>query len=198
MLRDLGLFLTLLVPLFFVTWRRILAPDDRRPLTRLRRAAMVLAGIALGLSLVDLGALAHLSLRQAVSVRTSSLAMTAFAVYLALHRTTPERHRRPLVLAAFAFALVAGREFVFVWDRMNTVLNFYLEACSSGLASPAPCSASSSARREGLAPRVRATWRGRWGGDTRWPHSHRFPARWAPDAPPPRGPALTLDGTAYL
>ncbi|OYW05333.1 MAG: hypothetical protein B7Z61_06545, partial [Acidobacteria bacterium 37-71-11] len=122
-----GVFLTILLPFFFLTWRRILAPDGQ-PLGRLRRAAMIAAGIALALSLADLGALAHLSLRQAVSIRTFALAMTAFGIYLALHRATPERHRHPLVLATFAFALVAGCEFVFVWDRMNTVFKFYLEA----------------------------------------------------------------------
>jgi len=192
-----GLFLTILVPFFFLTWRRILAPDGQ-PLSRLRRAAMVAAGIALALSLFDLGALAHLSLRQAVSIRTFALAMTAFGIYLALHRATPERHRRQLVLTTFAFALLAGCEFVFVWDRMNTVFKFYLEAwLLFGLASgPVLCELF---RGEMARSRWRLAWQGivgaavavaaftsvsgAWGALT-----HRHTA----------GPRWTLDGTAYL
>ena len=192
-----GLFLTLLVPFFFLTWRRILAPDGQ-PLTRLRRAAMIAGGVALALSLANLGALAHLSLRQAASIRTFALAMTAFGAYLTLHRATPERHRRPLLLATFAFALVAGCEFVFVWDRMNTVFKFYLEAwLLFGLASGTVlCELF---RGGGARSRWRLAWEaavgaavavaaftsvsGAWGAVT-----HRHAA----------GPRWTLDGTAYL
>ena len=197
MLTIFGLFLTILVPFFFLTWRRILAPDGQ-PLGRLRRVAMFAAGIALALSLFDLGALAHLSLRQAVSIRTFALAMTAFGIYLTLHRATPERHRRPLVLATFAFALVAGCEFVFVWDRMNTVFKFYLEAwLLFGLASG---TVLCELFRGG---RARSRWRLAWQGivgaavavaaftsvSGAWGTlTHRHTA----------GPRWTLDGTAYL
>lgn len=192
-----GLFLTLLIPFFFLTWRRILAPGGE-PLTRLRRAAMVAAGVALALSLLDVGALAHLVLRQAPSIRTFALAMTAFGLYLTLHRATPERHRRPLLLATFAFALVAGCEFVFVWDRMNTVFKFYLEAwLLLGLASGGVfCDLF---RGDPARGRARLAWQGivgaavaaaaftsvsgAWGAVT-----HRHTA----------GPRWTLDGTAYL
>ena len=94
MLTIFGFFLTLLVPFFFLTWRALLAPEGQ-PLGRLRRAAMFAAGIALALSLLDPGALVHLSLRQAVSIRTFALAMTSFGLFLALHRATPERAPPP-------------------------------------------------------------------------------------------------------
>ncbi len=192
-----GLFLTLLVPFFFVSWHRILAPDGQ-PLTRLRRAAMALAGIALGLSLVDLGALAHLSLRQAVSIRTFALAMTAFAVYLALHRATPERHRHPLVLAAFAFALVAGCEFVFVWDRMNTVFKFYLEAwLLFGLASGTVfCELFRGGRARSPG---RLAWQGVVGAAVAVAAFTSVSGAWGALAHRHTvGPRWTLDGTAYL
>ena len=122
-----GLFLVLLVPLFFVVWHRLMAPEGY-PLPRGRRFAMAGVAVCLGLSLLDLRALASLTIRQADSVRTLALALFLFALYLALHRRTPERYRLALALATFALGLVAGCEFVFVWDRMNTLFKFYLEA----------------------------------------------------------------------
>ncbi len=122
-----GVFLVLLVPFFFVVWRELLAPPGRR-LSRAQGAAVGAVVIGILLSLADLRALAHLRLAQAASVRTFAMLMVAFGMFLALHRRTPDRHRPALTLATFAFALVAGCEFVFVWDRMNTVFKFYLEA----------------------------------------------------------------------
>jgi YYY domain-containing protein len=122
-----GAFLVVLVPFFFATWKRVLTPAGER-LSRGNRARMGAVGAALLLSLVDLRALAHLSLRPAVSVSTLAVALTLFALRLALDRRTAEHHRLPLLFSSFALALVAGCEFVFVWDRMNTVFKFYLEA----------------------------------------------------------------------
>ena len=122
-----GAFLALLVPYLFVTWRRALTAGGRR-LTRLDRGRMIAVAYGLALSLADLRWLLHLRLRQATSVSTFAVALAMFGVFLALHRRTPERSRIPLLLFAFASALVAGCEFVFVWDRMNTVFKFYLEA----------------------------------------------------------------------
>ena len=122
-----GAFLLLLVPATFVVWRGLLAPPGR-PLTRGHRLAMGAVAAGLLLSLLDLPALASLSLRQAPSIRTFALALTAFGFALTLHRGTPGRARLPLLLSTFAMALIAGCELVFVWDRMNTVFKFYLES----------------------------------------------------------------------
>lgn len=122
-----GAFLLLLLPAFFVVWRNLLAPPGR-PLTRGQRLAMGVVAAGLLLSLLDLPALASLSLRQAPSIRTFALALTTFGLALTLHRGTPGRARLPLLLSTFAMALIAGCELAFVWDRMNTVFKFYLEA----------------------------------------------------------------------
>jgi YYY domain-containing protein len=192
-----GVFLALLVPFLFATWRRVLAPDGG-PLGRLRRAAMIAAGAGLALSLLDLGALAHLAVRQAPSIRTFALAMAAFGAYLALHRATPERDRRPLLLAAFAFALVAGCEFVFIWDRMNTVFKFYLEAwLLLGLAcGPVFCGLFRRDRPHGAA---RLAWRGLVGAAATVGAFTSISGAWgAVTHRHTPGPRWTLDGMAYL
>jgi YYY domain-containing protein len=122
-----GLFLLLVVPFLFKVWRGMLAQEGRR-LTRGQGLAMGVAAAGLLLSLLDLPALASFSLRQAPSIRTFALTLTAFGLALALNRRTPERTRFPLLLSTLAMALIAGCELVFVWDRMNTVFKFYLEA----------------------------------------------------------------------
>jgi YYY domain-containing protein len=122
-----GVFLVLLVPFLFVLWRRVMSPAGRR-LTLGQRVAMAILAAALALSLVDVRALGSLVLRQAPSIRTFALALCIFGLYLALHRQTPERYRMSLVLATFALGLTAACEFVFVWDRMNTLFKFYLDA----------------------------------------------------------------------
>jgi YYY domain-containing protein len=122
-----GLFLVLLVPFFFVLWRRLLSPDGGR-LTGLQRLAVGAVAAGLLLSLLDLYALRTLTIRQAPSIRAFALVLFFFGLYLTLHRRTPERYRLPVLLATFASGLTAGCEFVFVWDRMNTLFKFYLEA----------------------------------------------------------------------
>jgi YYY domain-containing protein len=192
-----GVFLVILVPFFFSVWRRLMSPDGRG-LSRARRLAVAAVGVGLALSLLDLGALGSLTIRQAPSIRTFALALFLFGLYLALHRRTPERHRLPLVLATFALALTAGCEFVFVWDRMNTLFKFYLDAwllfgvaCSSVLdelfrrreRTGIPHSLWRGATGAALAVGVFTALSGAYGAVT-----HRHAA----------GPRFTLDGRAYL
>ena len=192
-----GLFLVLLVPFFFVVWRRLMAPDGKR-LTLGQRWAVAAVAAGLVLSLFDVRALAALSIRQAESVRILTLVLLLFGLYLTLHRRTPERYRLPLMLSTFALALTAGCEFVFVWDRMNTLFKFYLEAwLLLGLSTTLVVRELLwPAERPGVAKRV---WRGvsmaalgvalftgfsaAWGAIT---HRHT------------EGPRFTLDGMAYL
>ena len=192
-----GAFLVLLVPAFFVVWRGLLAPPERS-LTRGQRFAMGVVAAGLLLSLLDLPALTSLSLRQAPSIRTFALALTAFGLALTLDRRTPARAKLPLLLSTFAMALVAGCELVFVWDRMNTVFKFYLEAwILLGLASSLVL--FELFRRVGNAGRWTLAWRGAACaalvvalftslsgavGDLRFRHT--------------AGPRFTLDGMAYL
>jgi len=127
LLTIFGLFLVVLLPFLAETWRRVAAPDGA-PLPRATRVAGAVAAAGVLLTLLDLRALAHLALRQATSVAAFAVALALVSALLALHRRTPEPRRLALVLAAFSWALIAGCEFVFVWDRMNTVFKFYLEA----------------------------------------------------------------------
>ncbi len=145
-----GLFVLLLVPFFFVVWRRTQLARDRRP-----RAAhwIAFAAIAIVLLLtlfVDVeglvtGLVARLNgafvagpfqgvpgalfvLRRPPSIRIFSLTLALLGFFIAIHRYTPSRYRYPVALAAFAFAITSGVDMVHVWDRMNTVFKFYLEA----------------------------------------------------------------------
>ncbi|HVN76749.1 MAG TPA: DUF2298 domain-containing protein, partial [Thermoanaerobaculaceae bacterium] len=192
-----GLFLIVLVPFLFATWRRTMAAGGA-PLTRLARMALIGVAAGLVLSLFDLRALAHLTIRPARSVATLAIALALIAAHLGLKRRTPERRRLPLLLAAFALALVAGCEFVFVWDRMNTVFKFYLEAWFLLGISSSVVVWELFRAGEPRTP-TRAVWRvavaaaiavaaftsvsGAWGLVT---HRHA------------RGPRFTLDGMAYL
>jgi YYY domain-containing protein len=121
-----GGLLVMLVPLLFLAWRTALAGGARPTLGQ--RLAIAAVAAMLGLSLLDLRALGALALRQAPSIRTFALALVAFGACLAVYRRTPERWRLPALLTAFAFALVGTCEIVYVWDRMNTVFKFYLDA----------------------------------------------------------------------
>ncbi|HVN31432.1 MAG TPA: DUF2298 domain-containing protein [Thermoanaerobaculaceae bacterium] len=192
-----GVFLVLLVPFFFVVWRRLMAPEGQ-PLTGVQRLRVGAVAVGLVLSVLDLRALASLSLRQAESVRTLTLALALFGLYLTFHRRTPERFRLPLTLSTFALALTAGCEFVFVWDRMNTLFKFYLEAWFlMGLSAAVvlwhllrPASKPSVWTRLWRAASLAAVAvgyftaiSGAFGAVT---HRHT------------EGPRLTLDGTAYL
>ena len=116
-----GLFLALLVPFAFAAWKRSSAPIGRAT-----RAFGILAAVALPLSLVSFS-LHPLRLAQASSVRLFLALVFLVALGAALRRTTEARLRPALALAAFGFAVLAGCEFVFVWDRMNTVFKFHFE-----------------------------------------------------------------------
>ena len=192
-----GVFLVLLVPFFFVVWRGILAPGGQR-LARAHRAAMAGVAAALALSLTDLRALAHFSLRPAVSVSAFAVALTLFALRLALDRRTSERHRLPLLCASFALALVAGCEFVFVWDRMNTVFKFYLEAWFLfGIASS--MALWEVFRDEEQRSRPRLVWQALVGASLALAAFTSLSGAWGlVTSRHAEGPRFTLDGMAYL
>ena len=116
-----GLFLALLVPFAFAAWKR-----SAVPLGRAARAFLILAAVALPLSLVYFS-LRPLRLAQAPSVRLFLALVFLVALGAALRRATEARLRPALALAAFGFAVLTGCELVFVWDRMNTVFKFHFE-----------------------------------------------------------------------
>ena len=118
-----GLFLAIAVPFLFVSFRAsILARTGAERLTRGQRG---LFALLFGLLVLALGLRAGNP--AAAPVRTFALSLFAFGLLLLLRRTTPGEDRLPLALATFSFAVWAGCETVFVWDRMNTLFKFYLE-----------------------------------------------------------------------
>ncbi len=126
-LQIFGLFLLIIVPYLFVVWRRLLAGPSGRPSTGARIALMAAGGL-LALSLVDLRGLLSVHVRQAPSIGPFAALLGALALALTLHRRLPTETRPGLALAAAALILLAGCELVFVWDRMNTLFKFYLDA----------------------------------------------------------------------
>ncbi len=109
-----GVFLFVLVPFLFALWRRDLRRESTESLGWGRRL-IVLLGVA-----VVLGSLA-------VSTRAFSAILFLLASQLLLAPNTERRWRIPVAMAAFAFAVTAGCDLVYVWDRMNTIFKFYLE-----------------------------------------------------------------------
>ncbi|MBZ5589039.1 MAG: DUF2298 domain-containing protein [Acidobacteriia bacterium] len=192
-----GGFLVLLVPCLFLTWRHILTLGEQR-LPSSRYATMAAVAVALTLSLLDLRALAHLSLRQANSVSTFAVALAVFGLYLSLHRRTPERTRLPLLMFTFAMALIAGCEFVFVWDRMNTVFKFYLEAWFL-LAIASSFVLWEVFRGAGRRERSRLVWQGVAGAAIAMAAFTSLSGAWGiVTHRHVNGPRFTLDGMAYL
>ncbi len=62
------------------------------------------------------------------SVRVGLVGLAALATLLACSRRLPGHERAAATLFAFASFVTAGCDVVFVWDRMNTLFKFYLDA----------------------------------------------------------------------
>jgi len=122
-----GLFVVLLVPYLLGSLRIGLTRRDGSG-GAARNVVTLLVGVGLVLLLVSQRALLHGKLQAAVSVRNFALAVFLVGLPLAVWRRVPAERRLPAALAAFAFAVTGGCEVVYVWDRMNTLFKYYLEA----------------------------------------------------------------------
>ena len=111
-----GLFLFVLVPFLYALWIRNLRREDES-LGVPRAILLILALVVVVASL-------------AVSTRAFSAILFLLGLQLLLAPQTDRRWRIPLAMATFAFAITAGCDLVYVWDRMNTIFKFYLEAWS--------------------------------------------------------------------
>jgi YYY domain-containing protein len=118
-----GFLFILAVPFLFWVWRGVLLAPEGVRLSRSRRAALLSVALLLLVSL-----LRFRPFGQALSVRTLMVGLFAIALFLLLHPRSADAWRLPLALIAYAFAILAGAEFVFIWDRANTLFKFYLEA----------------------------------------------------------------------
>ncbi|MFN7986068.1 MAG: DUF2298 domain-containing protein [Thermoanaerobaculia bacterium] len=121
-----GLALVLVVPFLLF---RLAGPRAGEAAPR-RGAALAAGGLALllVLSLVDLPGLRHGHLAPAPSIRVFVLGLAALGLALAFGTRLPPQERAAPALAAYAFLILGGCELVYVWDRMNTVFKFGLDA----------------------------------------------------------------------
>ncbi len=121
-----GLALVLVVPFLFLLLSEAAEASGH---TR-RRRALVNWGLALllALSLVNVPGLLHGHLAPAPSIRVFVLGLAAIGLAVAFGNRLAPGERAAPALAAFALLILGGSEFVYVWDRMNTVFKFGLDA----------------------------------------------------------------------
>ena len=89
-------------------------------------ALVVLACWLVSLPAVERLLPAALGVHATLHLGLAALAVLAFTV--ALQRPLTSSQRVATVMLSFAFAVISGTDFVYVWDRMNTIFKFYLEA----------------------------------------------------------------------
>ncbi|MDX2166123.1 MAG: DUF2298 domain-containing protein [Deltaproteobacteria bacterium] len=124
-----GLFLFIAIPFLFALWRRGLRPADQ-PLGAARRLAMWLVGLTVAAvwlaSVPPIERALPFGLHGSLRLGLVVLAVLAFTI--AVQRGLSSTQRVAATMLSFAFAVTAGTDVVFVWDRMNTIFKFYLEA----------------------------------------------------------------------
>lgn len=124
-----GLFLFIGIPFLFALWRRTLRPPEMR-LGLGRGLAMWAVGLTVLACWVatvpGVERLLPFGLHGSLRVGLAILAVLAFSV--AVQGALTSTQRVAVSMLAFAFAVTAGTDMVFVWDRMNTIFKFYLEA----------------------------------------------------------------------
>jgi YYY domain-containing protein len=108
-----GLYLFVLVPFLLALWIGNVRWEGKRQ--RLRTALVVVGLALLGVTL-------------AVSTRAFLSALFLLGLQTLLAPGTAKSWRVPVAMATFAFAVTAGCDIVYVWDRMNTIFKFYLES----------------------------------------------------------------------
>ena len=127
-----GLFLFIAIPFLLALWRRGLQSPARERLGPVRTLAMWAVAIAiLGCWIPSIPGVAGvlpagLGVHGSLRIGLAALAVLAFSI--ALQRALTSSQRIATIMLSFAFAVTAGTDFVFIWDRMNTIFKFYLEA----------------------------------------------------------------------
>ena len=124
-----GLFLFIGIPFLFVAVAAALRPADE-PLGGARRIAMWIVGLTVlacwVASIPAVQAVLPFGLQGSLRLGLAILAVLAFFVAVCSGLTSTQRIA--VSMLAFAFAVTAGTDIVFVWDRMNTIFKFYLES----------------------------------------------------------------------
>ena len=122
-----GLFLVVLLPWLWQAWAGAGASPVRR------RVAAGAVALAAGLTLPPVREAAVAVLQPGIaerlgSVRAALVVLAIVAGRVALRQAAAPASRAAAALAAYAFLMTAGCDVVFVWDRMNTVFKYYLDA----------------------------------------------------------------------
>jgi YYY domain-containing protein len=94
----------------------------------LREPRRGIGAAAVGLLAAGVAAAALPGAAPLASARTACLLVAGLATGLAWTRRARLRERLVAVVLAYALLVVAGCDVVHVWDRMNTVFKFYLDA----------------------------------------------------------------------
>ncbi len=194
-----GLFLFIGLPFVFALWRRTLAAAEQ-PLGGARRLAMWIVGLTVAVCwLASTPLLApYLPFGLKGSLRLGTALLAVLAGWIAVQSRLTSSQRIAVAMLSFAFAVTAGTDVVFVWDRMNTIFKFYLEAW---FLFSAACAAAVAELWGGLItrPLLRRAWQAGLivllalsaftAGSGVWAVVHLDRVR---------TPEPTLDGTAYL
>jgi len=109
-----GVFFCALVPFLFSSW----IGELRRADGKLGPLRIVVALLGIGVTIASLF----------ISTRAFALILFLLGLQIVLSPKTKRHWRLPVAFATFAFAVTAGCDVVYVWDRMNTIFKFYLEA----------------------------------------------------------------------
>jgi YYY domain-containing protein len=172
-----GLFLAVALPLLF------------RPLRDLSLRLVVAGALAAAAALSVLRP-------EWATWRLGMLGLGVLAAWTAARRDQPTAVRTASALLAGGFLLTAAADFVFLWDRMNTVFKLYLDAwvlLGAGSAVALPLLWRELGGRAGLAWRGAVAVLGACAAITGWPGAYAVVRQPRVESPRP-----TLDGTAYL
>lgn len=131
-LNIFGLFVAVAIPFLYLLWRLRMDPPRAARVGVVRGGVMVVfAGFVVAcmvLSLPEMQKLVPELRTYGGTLRIALAALAMLAFYCALEPCLTAPLRFAATLFAFAFAITAGADIVHVWDRMNTIFKFYIEA----------------------------------------------------------------------
>jgi YYY domain-containing protein len=131
-LNIFGLFLFVAVPFLYLLWRLRMDPPGGARIGVLRGLAMLLFAAVviacMALSMPQVSELVPFAAPLEGTLRLALGALALLAFYCAIEPCLTANLRIAAILFAFGFAITAGADVVHVWDRMNTIFKFYIEA----------------------------------------------------------------------
>lgn len=131
-LNIFGLFVAVAIPFLYLLWRLRMDPPRGARVGVVRGGAMLLFAVAITacfvLSMPEMQKLLPQLKSTGGTLRFGLGALALLAFYCAIEPCLTTTLRFAAALFAFAFAITAGADVVHVWDRMNTIFKFYIEA----------------------------------------------------------------------